>query len=170
MLGPSRRLFSAIEAVLFVACEAGGAPVHSGQIARRQGIPRRYLELVLQRLVRDGILEGVRGPRGGYRLARDRRRISIGDIIRAVRAVDGTPDPCAGSHGSELARKVVRPFWTELRDATMQRLNRVSIDDLCRRARRAGVASDTGTEIDLAATTDAGRPAARPSTAQIEGP
>ncbi len=157
MLGPSRRLSAAIEAVLLVAGAAGGAPVRSGEIARCQGVPRRYLELVLQRLVRDRILEGVRGPRGGYRLARDRRRISVGDVTRAVRAVDGGPDPGAGSQGSALALKVVRPFWTETRDQTMQRLDRVSIDDLCRRARRAGVAGG--------ATAEPG--AAQPRTASL---
>ena len=63
----SKKLLFAIEAVVDIAYNAGGTPVQSSEITRRQGIPRRYLEQVLQHLVRAGILSGVRGPRGGYR-------------------------------------------------------------------------------------------------------
>ena len=74
---PKKMLF-AIEAVLDIAYNAVDTPVQSAEITKRQGIPRRYLEQVLQQLVRVDILTGVRGPRGGYRLARERRRITIG--------------------------------------------------------------------------------------------
>lgn len=150
MLGLSRKLFYAIEAVLFIAYHAGSAPVQSREITRRQGIPQRYLELVLQQLVRDGILEGVRGPRGGYRLARERRRITVGDITRVVRAIEGAPDPCAESKGSDLACKVLRPFCAELIQDSMDRLDLVTIDELCLRARRAGVESDALARMDFA--------------------
>ena len=65
MLRLSKKLMFAIEAVLDIAYNAGAQPVQSREINSRQGIPRRYLEPVLQQLVRAGILEGVRGPRGG---------------------------------------------------------------------------------------------------------
>ena len=52
------------------------------------GLPRRYLEQVLQQLVRAGILKGVRGPRGGYRLARERRRVSVGEVVRVVQGLE----------------------------------------------------------------------------------
>ena len=57
----------AIEAVVDIAYNAADTPVQSKDIATRQNIPRRYLEQVLQQLVREGVLSGVRGPRGGYR-------------------------------------------------------------------------------------------------------
>ena len=64
------------------------ASVQSKEITLRQGIPQRYLEQVMQHLVRAGILKGVRGPRGGYLLARERRRISAGDIVRVIGALE----------------------------------------------------------------------------------
>ena len=70
MLKSSRKLLFAIEAVLDIAYNAADTPVQSREITERQGIPRRYLEPVLQHLVRADILIGVRGPRGGYRLGR----------------------------------------------------------------------------------------------------
>ena len=77
MLHPSKRLLFAIESVLDIAYHGGSQPVQSGDISTRQGIPRRYLEQVLQHLVRTGILAGHRGPRGGYLLGRERRRITV---------------------------------------------------------------------------------------------
>jgi Rrf2 family protein len=69
MLRPSKKLVLALEAVTDIAYHGGPEPVQSQDIARRLMLPRRYLEQVMQQLVRAGILRGVRGPRGGYRLA-----------------------------------------------------------------------------------------------------
>src|SRR5579862_2367914 len=102
MVRLTKKLLFAIEAVLDIAYNAGNLPVQSGEITRRQGIPRRYLEQVLQQLVRAGVLAGVRGPRGGYRLARERRRISLGEIVRVVQALERGEDAVAKDSGPEL--------------------------------------------------------------------
>jgi Rrf2 family transcriptional regulator, iron-sulfur cluster assembly transcription factor len=149
MLRLSKKLLFAIEAVLDVAYNAGTLPVQSGEITRRQGIPRRYLEQVLQQLVRAGVLAGVRGPRGGYRLARERRRISLGEIVRVVRALDGGEDPLEEDGGAELGRRVVRPLWLELQDEVMRRLDDITVEDLCLRAHRVGVPGDYAARLDF---------------------
>ncbi|MBT3908870.1 MAG: Rrf2 family transcriptional regulator, partial [Rhodospirillaceae bacterium] len=118
----SKKALFAIEAVLDIAYHAGAEPVQSHEITRRQGIPRRYLEQALQQLVRSGILVGVRGPRGGYRLARERRRINVGDIVRVVHASDGPDGEDPEIAGSELGLKVVQPLWLEMQETIMQRL------------------------------------------------
>jgi Rrf2 family protein len=140
----------AIEAVLDIAYHAGSAPVQSHEITRRQGIPKRYLERALQELVRAGVLTGVRGPRGGYRLAKERRRIAVGDIVRAVRRMETAEDPVADEAGSELGHKVVRPLWAELKEGVMATLDKTTIDDLCLRAHKAGVASEGRRNLDFA--------------------
>ncbi|GAB5468876.1 MAG: Rrf2 family transcriptional regulator [Rhodospirillales bacterium] len=129
----------AIEAVVDVAYFAADQPVRSGDISHRQGIPRRYLEQVLQELVRHRILSGQRGPRGGYRLARPATAISIGEIIRIVRQLEGTPDPTADGEGSEIGLRVVRPIWSEMHLQMMNRLDGMTVDALCREARRIGI-------------------------------
>jgi Rrf2 family iron-sulfur cluster assembly transcriptional regulator len=134
---PKKMLF-AIEAVLDIAYNGADRPVQSAEITSRQGIPRRYLEQVLQQLVRVDILAGVRGPRGGYRLARERRRISIGDIVRSVRALEGG-DEGQAEFGSALGRQIVQPTWQELQDEAMRRLDALSVEDLCGRARESGI-------------------------------
>lgn len=149
MLRVSKKLMFAIEAVLDIAYNAGSEPVQSGEITRRQGIPKRYLEQVLQHLVRAGILSGVRGPRGGYRLARERRRITIGEIVRVVRAMETGTDPFEEPTGSDLGHKVVRPMWMQLQEDCMARLDETTVEDLCLEANRAGIASESQARIDF---------------------
>ncbi len=138
----SKKLMFAIEAVVDIAYHAGTEPVRSSDISRRQGIPRRYLEQVLQQLVHHGVLTGQRGPRGGYRLARERRRISVGEVMRIVRDVEGGSDPSDASDGSDIAVKVIRPIWADLQEEIMARFDELTIEELCRRARKAKVASE----------------------------
>ena len=138
MLRASRKSMLALEAVLDVAYNARPDPVQSKDITRRQGIPQRYLEQVMQQLVRHGILKGVRGPRGGYTLARERRRITVGDVVRVVDQLDQEADGDPVSK-ADLGEKVVAPLWDETRDAVLERLDAVTMEDLCRRAARLGV-------------------------------
>ncbi len=149
MLRLSKKMLFAIEAVLDIAYHSGGQPVQSREITRRQGIPRRYLEQGLQQLVREGVLVGVRGPRGGYRLARERRRITVGEIVRIVRKMETAEDPLNDPAGSELGHKVVRPVWMEMQESLMEQLDKVSIDDLCSRANEAGLVSEGRQNLDF---------------------
>jgi Rrf2 family protein len=148
MLRLSRKTLFAIEAVLDIAYHAGAQPVQSREITRRQGIPRRYLEQALQNLVRGGVLVGVRGPRGGYRLARERRRITVGEIIRAVR-YNTDADPMLEDTGSPLGHKVVRPLWLEIQAEVLSRLDDVTMDDLCNRADVEGIVSEGRENLDF---------------------
>src|SRR5580698_4708585 len=96
----------AIAAVIDVAMQAQGQPISAKALAVRHGLPPRHLEPVLQALVRCGILKGIRGPRGGYELAQDPRRVTANDILRAAGTVDESEEPHAGS---ELLNRVVLP-------------------------------------------------------------
>ncbi|MDD3443823.1 MAG: Rrf2 family transcriptional regulator [Zavarzinia sp.] len=151
MLRLSRKMLFALEALVDIAYNARPEPVQSKEITRRQGIPQRYLEQVMQQLVHAGVLKGVRGPKGGYRLARERRRITVGEIIRVVGAFeqmeeeDGEGNPMS----SELGKKVVQPLWGELHDTIMEKLDSISVEDLCRRAESAGVRSEGRERMDF---------------------
>jgi Rrf2 family protein len=138
MLKLSRKTLLALEAVIDIAFNARPEPVQAKEITARQGVPQRYLEQVMQQLVRAGILKGVRGPRGGYRLARERRRISVGDIVRVAESVEDT-DGEEAKPRSDLGARIVAPLIQTLQQEVMTRLDAVSIEDLCRRARESGV-------------------------------
>ncbi|HIM42021.1 MAG TPA: Rrf2 family transcriptional regulator [Rhodospirillales bacterium] len=149
MLRLSKKMMFAIEAVLDIAYHAGAEPVQSREITRRQGIPRRYLEHALQHLVRQEILIGVRGPRGGYKLARERRRITVGDIVRVVREMEADNNLIEETQGSELGYQVVRPLWRELQDGLMERLDSLTVDELCTRANQSGIVSEGRRNLDF---------------------
>jgi len=138
MLKLSRKTLLTLEAVIDIAFNARPEPVQAKEITARQGVPQRYLEQVMQQLVRAGILKGVRGPRGGYRLAKERRRISIGDVVRVAEAIeDGENEEIAPR--SDLGARIVGPLIESLQDEVMKRLDGISIEDLCQRAKSAGV-------------------------------
>jgi Rrf2 family protein len=138
MLQMPKKMLYALEAVVDVAYNARPEPVQSKDITQRQGIPQRYLEQVMQQLVRAGILKGVRGPRGGYTLARERRRITVGEVIRVIEAADEDLQD-DDSTMSDLGQRVVRPLWHQVRDDAMERLNKINLEDLCREARQCGI-------------------------------
>lgn len=134
MLKFSRKTLLALEAVLDIAYNARPDPVQSRDVTKRLGIPQRYLEQVMQQLVHHGVLKGVRGPKGGYTLARERRRITVAEIIRIVDAADEDALP-----QSELGAKVAQPLWRHAQDAILKELEGVTMQDLCQTAEKEGV-------------------------------
>ena len=144
----SRKTLLALEAVVDVAVNARPDPIQSRDITERQGIPQRYLEQVLQRLVKAGILKGVRGPRGGYSLARERRRISVADVMRVVEAMDEEAEK-ETRPASDLARQVIMPIWEDVQTDMVQRLSAISIEDLCNRCTSEGILGQPGKPTDF---------------------
>lgn len=132
MLKLSRKTVLALEAVLDVAYNARPNPVQARDITERQGIPQRYLEQVMQQLVRAGVLKGVRGPRGGYTLARERRRVTVGDVVRVVSALEAEGEDAAS--GGDLASVVIGPLWERMQADLLARLDEMTMEDLCREA------------------------------------
>jgi Rrf2 family protein len=126
-----RKGLLAIAAVIDVALHGRGRPVSAKALASRHALPARHLEPLLQALVREGILKGVRGPRGGYALARERRRITADEILRAAGTIEGSGSPDAAS---ALVRDVIVPAVTQAERAFSAALGRINVEDLTRRA------------------------------------
>ena len=125
-----RKGLLAIAAVVDVALNGRQRPVSARELAARHSLPARHLEPVLQALVHEGIFYGVRGPRGGYGLARERKRISVADILRAAGSVDDEHDT---SH-SRILEQAVLPALAEAERAFVTALGRLSVDEISRRA------------------------------------
>ena len=136
MIRLSRKSLLALEAVLDVALYARPDPVQARDITARQGVPQRYLEQVMQALVRAGILRGVCGPRGGYRLARERRRISVREIFEVIEDIDGNDVDMLSK--SDLGRVVITPFHTNMQEALIGAVGDTTIADLCSQADSTG--------------------------------
>jgi len=119
----------AITAVVDVALQ--GQPISAKTLAARHGLPPRHLESVLQALVHVGILKGIRGPRGGYELAREPRRVTANDILRAAGSVEEHDEPPARS---DLLNKVVLPALADAETEFAGALSRINLEDMTRRA------------------------------------
>ena len=87
---------------------------------------------MLQALVREGILKTVRGPGGGYVLAREQRRITAADILRAAKTADAESEETVS--GSALIVAVVGPALAKVENAFSDALSRITIEDLARSA------------------------------------
>jgi Rrf2 family protein len=121
----------AIAAVLDVALQMRGHPISAKTLAANHGLPPRHLEPVLQALVRDGILRGIRGPHGGYELARERQRVTANDILRAAGTVEDKDGPQVGSL---LLDKIVLPALSGAELEFGMALSRINVDDMARSA------------------------------------
>ena len=82
----------------------------------------------------EGVLKGVRGPKGGYTLARERRRITVAEIVRLVDAAEEDDGPT-----SDLGLRVAQPLWRDAQEAVLKELEGVTMQDLCMRAQELGV-------------------------------
>jgi Rrf2 family iron-sulfur cluster assembly transcriptional regulator len=125
-----RKGLLAITAVVDVALNARERPVSARNLAARHNLPARHLEPVLQALVHEGIFNGVRGPRGGYELGRERKRISVADILRAAGSVNDEDDVPV----SRLVEQAILPALADAERAFVAALTRLSLDDIARRA------------------------------------
>jgi Rrf2 family protein len=131
----SRKGILAIAAVIDIALNAQIRPVSAKALASRHGLPPRHLEPVLQALVHEGILRGVRGPRGGYELGRKTESITANEILRAA----GTAEDPASCRlpGSRLVGDVVLPALSHAERAFAASLSTISLDDLVKQAEKS---------------------------------
>ncbi|MGB1539620.1 MAG: RrF2 family transcriptional regulator [Rickettsiales bacterium] len=145
MLTPSKKLYYAVEAVLYIAYNANHHPISSREIARQQGLPPRYLEQIMQRLVHGHILRGTRGPRGGYMLAKDKKHIHLHDICELVNEDDIVSEL---PPTTELGNHVVRPLWEEMLNDAQAKLANVTIADLCHIATEKSIGRYASQKVD----------------------
>ncbi|WP_424814733.1 RrF2 family transcriptional regulator [Roseococcus sp. YIM B11640] len=125
----------AIDIALDIAFHAGrgGEVTGAAEIAERLGAARRGIEPLLQSLVRAGVLDSLRGPRGGYRMARAPREVKLVEIVAAVTEEEELAPP------GKLGAAVTAPLWKELDEVLAKKLGSVTLEDLLKRAAAAGL-------------------------------
>jgi Rrf2 family protein len=127
----------ALAIVLDVAFHSGGdTVVNAAELAERTGMARRTLEPLLQALSRERLLDSTRGPHGGYRLGKPARLIKVSE---AVTVGLNSLEDSGHDLGGRLQQAVVEPLWAEFDAALLVLAEALSIEDLLKRAARAGL-------------------------------
>ena len=134
-----------VRAVFDLAFHNAAGATQAKDIARREGIPLRYLEQIFQDLKRAGIVDSRRGPRGGYTLKRPPEQIRLGEVVRALQ---GPLDDIFAPEDEEGRKKqragggaqiVTASLWRELANHVSGWFDQVSVGDLVRRGLELGV-------------------------------
>ncbi len=122
----------AVTAMMDLALRGGNDPVTLAEISARQHISLSYLEQLFGKLRRQALVNSVRGPGGGYRLAKPTQEISVADIILAVdEPIDATQ--CGGKENCQDDRKcLTHDLWAKLNAHIFGYLRAVTLADLVR--------------------------------------
>jgi Rrf2 family protein len=135
-----------VRAVFDLAFHSAAGTTQAKDIARREGIPLRYLEQIFQDLKRAGIVDSRRGPRGGYTLKRQPDAIRLGDVVRALQgSLDEIFAPEDDPEGKKRMAKggaqiVTASLWRELAAHVSGWFDQVTLADLVRRGVELGLA------------------------------
>lgn len=132
----------AVTAMLDLAMQHSSDPVTLAEISQRQNISLSYLEQLFGKMRRHALVNSVRGPGGGYRLAKDMGRVSVADIIAAVdEPIDSTR--CGGKENCHDDKKcITHDLWAKLNQHIFDYLDAVTLKQLVddQKAKQNGVA------------------------------
>ena len=139
-----------VQAMFDLAFHGRGRAVQARETAERQGVPLRYLEQILQDLRRAGLVEGKRGPGGGYALARPATEVRLSDLVAAldgpVEDMLSWEDPAEKGKARPKGDGADVPglVWRELAGQVAGLFGAVTLQDLVTRAETMGVVRATG--------------------------
>ena len=130
----------AVTAMLDLAIHASDKPISLADISERQVISLSYLEQLFSKLRRQGLVQSVRGPGGGYCLSRGAESIYVAQVIEAVNeAVDATG--CRGTENCQAGNRcLTHDLWTDLSDQIHSFLNNISLASLAKDGSRQAFA------------------------------
>jgi Rrf2 family protein len=139
----SKKTKYALKALMVLSKEYGQGPVLISDLAQREDIPRKFLELILLELKNQGILQSKKGKGGGYFLGRPPHQVSVGQVMRVL---DGpiAPLPCVSRTAYMRCRECrdertcgIRMVMKEVRDATAKILDSTTLADMLKRVQLA---------------------------------
>ena len=126
--------------MLDLALNAQNKPVRLSEISNRQGISLKYLEKLISKLKKTGFVKSMRGPYGGYMLAKPMKDISVGDIVRVLEGSDAITD-CTESEDvcgtcTRAGECLTQYIWAETGKAMFEKLDSFKIDKLINKSEK----------------------------------
>ena len=132
----STRSTYGMRALVEIGLTKGRRPLSASSIANRQGLSVAYLEQLLHRLKKRGLVNSIRGPKGGYLLAKDPERITVSQIVDSL---EGLPLPGngKGKHAFRPAQRLAQTVLRRVHEHMTQSLDQLTLQDLCEDVRDA---------------------------------
>ena len=128
-----------VRAVLDIAQHYDGSPVPLGAISKREGISLLFLEQLFQQLRKGNVVKSVRGPHGGYVLARDPSEITIGEIVRLIEPPLYTSSCFSKGESVDNCRIsdtcIGGAIWKQLSEHVDNFLDSITVADLCNKSK-----------------------------------
>ena len=143
----NKKFLHAIEAVLDISIYSSHSPTRAREITKRQGIPSRYLEKILQELVRQKILKGTRGPNGGYTLGKEKRNIYLIDIYNAILVIEENNKK--KDIESEIRSKIINPYIKDITIKIIKSFKLTTIHDLYKKINEVELNANKDKKIDF---------------------
>jgi Rrf2 family transcriptional regulator, iron-sulfur cluster assembly transcription factor len=122
----------AVMAMVDIACNAGDKPVPLAEVAQRQMISLSYLEQLVAKLKKNGLVKSMRGPGGGYILGLDQKVMTIYQIVVAVDTVTQR-EKALSENANQVARKLTDHLWSKVSEEVYKYLKSVTLADVVQR-------------------------------------
>ncbi len=136
----SSKGYYGLRAVFDMAFYQPETVVQVREIARRQGIPVRFLEQILHDLKKVGVVKAKRGPGGGYRLSAAPEDIPLAEVFEALEGgIQVAPEGTASAEGDPVGAHVVDQVFHGLTDALVNALSQISLQDMCKKGQQIQV-------------------------------
>ena len=123
-----------IMATIELACHDRTIPLQAKTIAKRQGIPSRFIEQILQQLKQAGIIRSLRGAQGGYTLVQDPQDISLAELVNSIQGIDPTSANGNGSavhsDNTQVSTALLSQIWKQVQEAEQTVLRMISLQTL----------------------------------------
>jgi len=133
----SRKIDYALRAVIYLSLQSERRPCSVAEIASREGIPRKFLEKIIQDLIHSGLVRSMRGAQGGYMLAREPESVTFKDVIEAIEGPVAL-NVCVGASGdasdcSVYSRCAMLGVWREAQSRVIELFAKTTLADMRRR-------------------------------------
>tara|TARA_Y100000590_G_scaffold470558_1_gene666325 strand:+ start:1700 stop:2146 length:447 start_codon:yes stop_codon:yes gene_type:complete len=143
----NKKFLHALEAILDISLYSTNSPTRAKEITKRQRIPSRYLEKILQELVHQNILKGTRGPNGGYTLGKEKRNIFLIDVYNAILLIEKRTKK--KEIDTEVRTKIIDPFMKNITNEITSSFKLTTIYDLYKRINESKINIKKDKKIDF---------------------
>lgn len=121
-----------LEVIVQVAMHTELTPLNSKILGKNMGVSKRYLEPLLRKMVQYKLLNSIPGPKGGYVLLSEKRKLTLSDIFISANKIRNDLTDKSYQYSDISLENIINPLWKEIEDDILMKLDDISIADICK--------------------------------------